>query len=256
MYLNLGGIEMLRVHFVLLICTTFVIMSTNLAVGADGLVGFWPFDENGGGKASDVTGNGHDGEIKGAPKWVEGKFGAALEFDGKDDYVLVPDHDALDFEKNITMMAWFSPNDVLTSRRLMVKNNSIFVIFDFGNKDSIDFLVKPDNLFAESTTTEWKVGEWYHFAGTFDGKKLRVYVNGKLEGEAANSTPIAPPDLDLWIGGDDYGRPSDFFPGKIDEVRIYDKTLTQADIQKIMDTPQDVHALGKLTTTWGSIKSR
>ena len=94
---------------------------------------------------------------------------------GVDDHVIVADDPAFAIEENITLMAWFSPDDVLTGHRLMSKNNSIFVIFDFGNKDSIDFLVKPNNTFAESTTTDWKVGEWYHFAGTFDGKTMKVY---------------------------------------------------------------------------------
>lgn len=239
------------------VLSLFIIASLSLAnVAEDGLVAYWPFDEGTGKAAEDVTGNGHDGKFAGAPKWVDGKFGTALEFDGEEDHVVVLDDAAFAIEENITFMAWFSPGDVLTSRRLMVKNNSIFVIFDFGNKDSIDFLVKPDNTFAESKTTDWKVGEWYHFAGTFDGKTMKVYVNGKLEGEVANNVPIAPSDLELWIGGDDFGRPTDFFPGTIDEVRLYEKTLTEAEIQKVMDTPQDVEARGKLATAWGRIKAQ
>lgn len=246
-----------RVSFLVLLASLLIIANLGVAnVAEEGLVAYWPFDEGTGKKAEDVTGNGHEGKFAGAPKWVDGKFGTALEFDGEEDHVVVADDAALAIEENITFMAWFSPGDVLTSRRLMVKNNSIFVIFDFGNKDSIDFLVKPDNTFAESTTTDWKVGEWYHFAGTFDGKMMKVYVNGKLEGEAANNVPIAPSDLELWIGGDDFGRPTDFFPGTIDEVRLYEKTLTEAEIQKVMETPQDVEARGKLTTAWGKIKAR
>ncbi len=247
---------MSKVTFVLLLCSL-IITSLSIANPAeDGLVAYWSFNDGAGKTAADVTGNGYDGKFEGAPKWVDGKFGTALEFDGEDDYVAVADDDALDLTDKITWMAWFSPNDVLTSRRLMVKNNSIFVIFDFGNKNSIDFLVKPENTFAESKTTDWTVGEWYHFAGTFDGKTMKVYVNGKLEGEAANNVPIAPSDLELWIGGDDYGRPSDFFPGKIDEVRLYEKALSEAQIQKAMNTPQDVKARGKLTTTWAKIKAK
>ena len=246
-----------KVSFLVLLASLLIIANLGVAnVAEEGLVAYWPFDEGTGKTAEDVTGNGHDGKFAGAPKWVDGKFGTALEFDGEEDHVVVADDAALAIEENITFMAWFSPGDVLTSRRLMVKNNSIFVIFDFGNKDSIDFLVKPDNTFAESTTTDWKVGEWYHFAGTFDGKTMKVYVNGKLEGEAANNVPIAPSDLELWIGGDDFGRPTDFFPGTIDEVRLYEKTLTEAEIQKVMETPQDVEARGKLTTAWGKIKAR
>ncbi len=256
-FVTIGACKLRFKRFALFFCSLFIVTSISTAnVAEEGLVAYWPFDEGTGKKAEDVTGNGHDGDFVGAPKWVDGKFGTALEFDGEEDLVVVADNAAFAIEENITFMAWFSPDDVLTSRRLMVKNDSIFVIFDFGNKDSIDFLVKPNNTFAESTTTDWKVGEWYHFAGTFDGKTMKVYINGELEGEAANNVPIAPSALELWIGGDDFGRPTDHFPGKIDEVRLYEKTLSEADIQIVMDTPQAVQASGKLTTTWGKIKAR
>ncbi len=246
----------MRIIFIISIVFSLMVVAIMSSgnVAEDGLIGYWAFDEGTGKTAADVSGNGHNGEFAGAPKWVDGKFNSALEFDGVDDHVKVKDNDSLDLTDKITLMAWFNPSDALTSRRMMVKNDSIFVIFDFGDSNSIDFLVKPDNLFAQSKTTDWKIGEWYHFAGTFDGKTLRVYVNGVLEGEVLNGKPITPSNLDFWIGGDDFGRPTDSFPGKIDEVRLYDKVLSEGDIQKVMDTPQDVEPQGKLTTTWGKLK--
>ena len=83
---------------------------------------------------------------------------------------------------------------------------------------------------------------------------MKVYINGTLEGDAPNDVPIAPSPLDLWIGGDDLGNATDHFPGKIDEVRLYEKTLSAADIQTIMETPQDIEAREKLTTAWGKLK--
>ncbi len=247
---------MSKVLFGLLLCSLIIVGLSVANPADDGLVGYWSFDEGAGKTAADYSENGHDGKFAGDPKWVAGKFNAALEFDGVDDHVKVADDNALDLTDAVTLMAWFSPSAALAGRRMMVKNNSIFVIFDFGNANSVDFLVKPNNLFAQSKTTDWKIGEWYHFAGTFDGKTLRVYINGKLDGEAPNNTPIAPSDLELWIGGDDNGRPTDWFPGKIDEVRLYKKVLTEADIQRVMDTPADVKPQGKLTTTWANIKGQ
>ena len=243
---------MYKVTFILVFYATFIAISSSVAGVADeGLVAYWAFDEGSGKTVADVTGNGHNGKFFDSPKWVEGKFGMALEFDGENDRVTIADDDALDITKNLTLMTWFNPNDSLNGRRMMVKNDSIFVIFDFGNKDSVELLVKPNNTFVETKTTDWKVGTWYHFAGTFDGKTMKVYINGKLEGETANNVPIAPSNLEFWIGADDLGS---HFPGKIDEVRLYEKTLTEAEIQTVMDTPQAVQARGKLTTTWGKIK--
>ena len=146
------------------------------------LVGYWPFDE-GKGSPKDTSGNNNHGKIEGEPNWVDGKFGKALEFDGKDDHIVVKDHPTLDFTKNLTIMAWFMPKAVMTKRRMMSKNDSIFVMFDFGDPNTVDLLVKPNNDFVESKTSDWKTDQWYHFAGTYDGKSLRIYVNGKLEGE-------------------------------------------------------------------------
>ena len=250
-----GTQEMTKSIWVLSLMCALVFASANVAAIEDGLIGYWPFDEGVGQEAEDVSGNKLNGKFTGKPKWAPGKFGTALEFDGVGAHVTVADNDLLDIEDDLTIMAWFSPTEVLTSRRLMVKNDSIFVIFDFGNADSVELLVKPNNTFAESTTTDWEIGQWYHFAGTFDGDTMRVYVNGVLEAEAPNNTPIAPSALELWIGGDDFGRPTDHFPGLIDEVRIYNRTLTEAEVKEVMDTPQSVDTAGKLTTTWAKVKS-
>ena len=69
------------------------------------LVAHWPFDENSGDKTIDATGNGNDGKINGG-KWVEGKFKAALEFNGKDDHVVIPDSKDLDLAQEPTLSAW------------------------------------------------------------------------------------------------------------------------------------------------------
>jgi len=69
------------------------------------LVTHWPFDENSGDKTIDATGNGNDGKINGG-KWVEGKFKAALEFNGKDDHVVIPDSKDLDLAQEPTLSAW------------------------------------------------------------------------------------------------------------------------------------------------------
>ena len=128
------------------------------------------------------------------------------------------------------------------------------MIFDFGVATSIDFLVKPNNDFVESTTAEWTVGTWYHFAGTFDGDTLRVYVDGELEGETDIGVDIAPSDLDLWIGADDNGRPTDSFPGVLDEVRLYDRALTQGEIGELLEGPRAVDARAKAAVVWGGLK--
>ena len=75
---------------------------------AKDLVAAWTFDEGAGDKVKDASGHGHDGVISGA-KWVKGKFGAALEFNGDGDQVLVVHDDALNIQKQLTVEAWYIP---------------------------------------------------------------------------------------------------------------------------------------------------
>ena len=218
------------------------------------LVGYWPFDEGSGDVAADASGNENDGELIDGPKWVQGKYGEALEFaDGS--YVNVPDDPSLAITDAVTVMCWFKLGAELTpTTRMMSKNNSIFVIFDFSDKKSLDFLVKPDNDFAESTTT-FEIGEWYHFAGTYDGDALRIYINGVLEGETPGVPPIATSDLELWIGADDWQPPNSSFAGVIDEVRFYSVALTEDEIRALMEGVTAVQDEDKLSVTWGALKA-
>ena len=242
--------------FIILSCLLFSLATYAVGIPDPSLVGYWPFDEKVGKKAEDVSGNGNDGKLIDEPKWVEGKFGSALEFGGDGSYVEVADDPSLDLTNVATVMAWFKLTDDLTNTsRMMSKNNSIFVIFDFGNKSSLDFLVKPDNDFVESKTVDWKQGDWYHFAGSFAKGKMNIYINGQLEGEKKNAAGIAPSDLDLWIGADDWQMSASSFPGVIDEVRIYNKALTEGEIKKLMTTPMAVSKTpDRLTVTWSRLK--
>ena len=66
----------------------------SMASGADimdGVVGVWLFDEGSGNKAKDSSGTGNGGDFQGNPKWVTGKFGKCLEFNGSEDFIEVPD---------------------------------------------------------------------------------------------------------------------------------------------------------------------
>ncbi len=239
------------------VCVLVCLLSTlSLAVGQaeDALVGYWPFDEGVGEDAEDGSGNGLNGVLEGEADWVVGKFDKALDFGAGGGYILVPDDDALDLTTGLTYMAWFNLNEAITGqRRMMSKNNSVFVIFDFGLPTSLDFLVKPGNDFVESTTI-FETGEWYHFAGTYDGDSLRIYINGEMEGEKGGVPEIETSDLDLWLGADDWQAGTDL-PGVLDEVRIYNKALSDGEIKQAMSGPVAVQmAQEKLPITWGLVK--
>jgi len=229
--------------------------SSAMGQAEEALVAYWPLDDGAGDEANDASGNGHDGTLEGEADWVDGKFDKALDFGPGGGHIVVPDDDALDIPADVTYMGWFNLNEAIVGqRRMMSKNNAIFVIFDFGDATSLDFLVKPNNDFVESTTA-FEVGDWYHFAGTYDGDSLRLYINGELEGEASGVPEIAASDLDLWIGADDWQIGITTFPGILDEIRIYSKALSAGEIAEAMSGPVAVQMTQeKLAVTWGAVK--
>jgi hypothetical protein len=79
------------------------------------------------------------------------------------------------------------------------------------------------------------VNEWSHVAGTYDGATLRLFVNGTQVASQAQIGNLQVNTGQLRIGGNT--SPSEFFTGRIDEVRIYDVALDQSEIQTDMATP-------------------
>jgi len=111
----------------------------------------------------------------------------------------------------------------------------------------------PDNYYLEADSTNAKpatratsggalfgtgaltTNTWTHLAGTYDGATLRLHVNGVQVSSRAQTGPIAVSTNPLQIGGDTiYGQ---YFQGKIDEIRIYNRALSPTQIQSDMNTP-------------------
>lgn len=183
---------------------------------SENLIDTWQFDEGEGNIATNSIGA-HDGEIIGS-KWTFGKFGNALEFDGVDDTVVVRDYPTFDISENMTFMAWFRPTDTLTNRTFIVKHDSFYV--SFGEQNQLKFGVHPHDISVESADNIRS--RWYHFAVTFDAKTMRIYINGQLNSVLPNAVPMTPSEADLLIGQG--------FSGSIDEVRVYNKALSEDEI--------------------------
>ena len=148
----------------------------------DALVGAWLFDENQGDTAKDASRNGHTGDIIGA-KWIQGKIGTALEFDGKGNIVEIPHDKAFDLTA-YTASAWIKTQPTGKWQTVFGKEP-----ID-GNPRNYGVYVAGDTkLLGVNYTTggAWKTafsktvaadGKWHHVAATYDGKMLRAYMDG------------------------------------------------------------------------------
>jgi hypothetical protein len=198
-----------------------------------GPVGYWKFDEGSGNTAYDSSGNDNRGTINGA-SWTTGISDGALLFDGVNDYVGIADSPSLRLTSNqASLELWFKPTVTLDSTLTHRIN-----ILDKG--DGYGFQMEPGarifftvwiggNQWLGTVTSNWIAGKWYHIAGTYDGTTEKVYVNGILENSQPLSGSLSGNSLPLSIGSYCYGT-MNFFPGAIDEVKIYDCARTAGEI--------------------------
>ena len=240
-----------------------ITISSFAKIDPENIVGIWLFDEGKGKTTADSSENGHDGEISGA-KWVDGKFGKALEFAGAQ-FVTVPDAPELQIRDQLTMQAWFFAKDIGDWRQIIAKSDEYLLRIDppqEGNKMSA--FVKPGGSWEpRASASVPKEETWIHFAAVYDsdskGSELKVFVDGVASGQSSRPGKIAktvnPVEFGRWGGGS-------YFVGIIDEVAIFNVALDEGDISSTMENGLGklihgfaVKVKGKITTTWASIKS-
>jgi hypothetical protein len=222
-------------------------------------VGMWLLDENKGDIAADSSGNKNEGKLTGGPKWSDGKFGKALEFNGSSNYVDIPNSESMNSD-SFTICLWAKPNQLLIQGlvdKIPPPHWRIFMNSPAGN---IEFDALPGEI-ANITTPVTAVGRWDHIAATYDSatKTAKTYFNGVFSQQATgvnmnNSSPV-----NINIASPENNR----FNGIIDDVGFFNVALVAADIQTLMDkglkeaiNPSAVDLSGKLATTWASIKAR
>ena len=104
--------------FILFMAGLFTTIS-DAAIDMDTIIGLWGFDDGGGDTARDSSENGNDGTLMSNPKWVEGKFGDALEFDGNS-YLDMGNAESLQFDGSVTIVFWAKPENVGVGRQNIV----------------------------------------------------------------------------------------------------------------------------------------
>ncbi|MCC6301658.1 MAG: DUF4038 domain-containing protein, partial [Gammaproteobacteria bacterium] len=197
------------------------------------LVAHWTFDEMSGTVARDASGNGNTGTLVNGPTWVAGQLGGALSFDGIDDRIDTAksplDPGATDF----SLALWF---------RVGSLDDEHFVSQTDGTGTGRVWLAKDprnglySNLGGRVTSSQFLpvLGQWHHAALTKSGTTLRLYVDGALR---ATSTGVAvePANGILRLGSKKTGV-DNFLNSLMDDVRIYNRALTDTEIAGLYQT--------------------
>lgn len=198
-----------------------------------GLVAAYGFEEASGTQVIDASGNANHGTISGASRVNTKRFGKALKFNGTSNWVTVSDSASLDLSKGLTVEAWVYPtvtpsgwSTVLLKEQTGGLTYSLYANSDVNRPNQTLSISGGDKQL--STGSRLPANTWTHVAATYDGVTQQLYVNGTLAGSRPQAGTIAISDGKLRIGGNAVW--GEYFTGHIDEVRVYNRALSQAEI--------------------------
>lgn len=201
-----------------------------------GLTGRWSFD----GDAKDRTPYVQHGNVNGGILLTgdrNGRADSAYSFDGVDDYIRITNPTAYTTNE-FTWSAWIYPeND--TSDRMLLGADSVATAayyFRLVSDERLHFSVHTQESSQQtlSGANSLSLQEWHHVVALYDGANLKLYVNGQLDNEKAISETLNPWGLDRigrWRDSDPRS-----FTGKMDDVRIYNRALGEAEIERLHET--------------------
>jgi hypothetical protein len=212
--------------------------------GDDGLIAYYAFENN----ANDSSVNGLHGTVVGDPTYVEGLagYGMAMDFDGTDDLVELGKFDVVG---GITLATWIKADDFeINDARVISKakewgGDDHFWMLSTMSETSLRFRLKTDEGPGTATLISDPVleaGVWTHVVAAWDGSMMRIYKDGVevASQEKGGSAVAVDPSVSVAIGS----QPSDafasdpshvakFFDGLLDEVRIYDRALSDLEVR-------------------------
>ena len=203
-----------------------------------GLIARYPFDGN----ANDVSGNNNNGTLVGGVTLTTDRFGApnrAYSFNGTSSYISVPTSASLNSPSTAcTQAAWV----YLYGTSLVGSGFNPLIMKSLTTENGFMYrmVANPDYIAAAFNTWDTSQGaaqttplnQWHHVATVFNGSTLRMYYDGAFIGSQPMVMTIAADTRALTIGADVPGV-LEIFNGKIDDVCIYNRALSDADILQL-----------------------
>jgi len=231
----------------LLIIILFLVVTHTLAqsLPTQGLVGYWKFDEGVGTSVADSSGSSNTGTLVNSPTWVVGKIGSGLGFGGTS-YIDFGSQTSLDNLPGISASFWIklnvqSDDAVILSKANQYGSAGWFLLF--GNQWSprkVRFIVSHlTSNFELLTNEELPVGQWTHVAVAWDGSTNasngHIYINGieATYGTRYNAVGTRADDGSYVLNMAALGLSPSSPNANIDEMRIYNRVLTQAEVLAI-----------------------
>jgi hypothetical protein len=205
----------------------------------DGLVAYYPFNGN----ANDSSGNGNHGIEHGGVGYVDGVIGKAGSFDGINDYIEIEHSSSLDISQSITLSTWVNFDNINTIEygkdwvSILTKDNftlSYGLMFSLGENKVFRFYHKGISV----DTTDFlakdiiSTNRWFHITVSYNGSLAKIYINNILV-STNNSNGLIEKNLKNILLGKNDGPYPYFLDGKLDDLRIYNRALSEEEIQQL-----------------------
>ena len=204
----------------------------------DGLVAYYPFDGN----ANDKSGNGNDGTINGATLTADrfGNADSAYSFNGNGNSIIVPNSPTLN-PATSTLSVWVKISYDAPAGMDIVGKDGESLERQYLISRNQSFRTHVGDRFGKFSfydcQTRIVLKQWYHVAQTSDGNSLKLYVNGQYESplyiSSVNDGTINSSQPLRIGGGAPSGTPPFWFAGVIDDIRIYNRALSEAEIKQL-----------------------
>ena len=207
--------------------------SPHILSTTENLVAYYPFTGN----ADDGSGNNLHGTVNG-PVLTADRFNnenSAYSFDGVDDVIEVSDNSLLDITEQISLAAWIYPTSQKT-QMIIRKGATVTPSPPYGlalsGTGNIVFDLSPNGQLTQLVKTGYSLNEWSFIVGTYDGTMMRLYVNGNLE-ETLSVSGSLNENNNVLLLGTRLRLTSDTFEGILDDIRIYNKALSEGEIKEL-----------------------
>ena len=205
----------------------------------NGLLAAYGFEEISGATVTDASGQGNHGTISNAVRTTSGHSGKALQFNGTNAWVTVNDSASLDLSTGMTLESWVYPQSLGSGGKTVItkENSATAEVYSLYAKEDTTLpisYIAAGSYSSISGSNPLPVNQWTHLVATYNGQYQRLYVNGKEIANSKQNGLIQQSTGVLRIGGNSFW--GEYFQGYIDEVRIYNRALTSAEVNYNLTT--------------------
>ncbi|HEY4330444.1 MAG TPA: LamG domain-containing protein [Phycisphaerae bacterium] len=239
---------------------TFTYATTCTDIGAVATI-YWPYSEGSGTTTADASGHGNTGTFHGGVSWATGRYGNGLKFNGTDGYLDAGNNSSTNITGSFTMAAWVLLSSAAQDQKIAGNEDGVcggYKMAIFGQKVELEMHDTVNTFTCNRNVPGGTIippGVWYHVCSVYDynAGTISSYVNGVLDRQltGVSITALASTAGHLIVGREPWisGSNLRYFNGIMDELRIYSRVLSVAEIKTLANSSVHIHSVATLKTT-------